>query len=310
MTIPIAVIIPTFRRNAGLEQAVRSAFAQQSCPPFEILIVDNDPDGGAKTCADKLAGEAPDTVKFSYAHEPRPGVANARNMAIDSTSARLIAFLDDDQSATPNWLSGLLSAHKLFPAAVTFGPIETQLPNVTRHHREYFSSFFARKEDRATGYLDYAYGCGNSLLDLDLLPTFRPLFDSSMNEVGGEDDILFREVKRTGGKFAWAADAWAYEHVPEDRATLSYTLKRALAYGQGPVTLARKQSPPNYLLIAFWMAVGLYKMVLNGLIFGALWLFRSEDRATYLDRAARGAGKLLWWQELRFYGAARLRAST
>ncbi|HPE47058.1 MAG TPA: glycosyltransferase family 2 protein [Hyphomonas sp.] len=306
MTATVAVVIPTFRRNEGLALAVRSVFAQQSCGDFELVIVDNDPEGGAKACAEDLAHKAPPHVALSYVHEPNPGVANARNLALASTNARLIAFLDDDQSATPHWLSSLLEAHRQFPASVTFGPIDTLLPEQTRHHRTYFSRFFERHEPIPTGYMTHAYGCGNSLLDLDLLPATRPLFDAAMNEIGGEDDMLFRSVRQTGGTFAWAAEALAYEHVPVERAQLSYTLKRALSYGQGPITLARKQVPPDYLRIVFWMGVGLYKMVVNAIVYSLLWVLRSERRALYLDRAARGAGKLLWWHELRFYGASRL----
>ena len=42
----VAVLIPTYRRNDALADAVRSVFAQTRLPD-EIVIVDNDPQAGA-----------------------------------------------------------------------------------------------------------------------------------------------------------------------------------------------------------------------------------------------------------------------
>ncbi|MCA8901334.1 MAG: glycosyltransferase family 2 protein [Hyphomonas sp.] len=306
MTPSLAVAIPTFRRNAGLEQAIRSVFAQDHATPFELIIADNDPDGGAAELACRLADEAPVHIRVLYAHVPEPGVANARNAALASTEARLIAFLDDDQSASRGWLSALLRCHANFPAAATFGPIDTVLPESVTSHTAYFRQFFCRMDGAGTGYIPRSYGCGNSLLDRDLIPQGEPVFDARMNESGGEDDVLFQRIREAGGQFAWAADALAFEHVPAERARLGYTLKRAVSYGQGPIAHALRQSPINYATVAFWMAVGLYKFAVNVVAYAFLWAVRSDRRADHLDKAARGAGKLVWWKRLNFYGAARL----
>ncbi len=302
----VTVVIPTFRRLDGLRLAVSSVFSQIGCGAFDIIIIDNDPDGGADNLARNLITQAPAGMRLRYFHEPNAGVANARNLAVTHTETRLIAFLDDDQSAPPHWLATLLKCHAQFPAAVTFGPVLAVLPNTAQEHRAYFEGFFSRLNSQATGYTDESYGCGNCLLDLSLLPKARPLFDSVTNETGGEDDLLFKRVRVDKGRFAWCAEAPAYEHVPLERATLKYTLKRAMAYGTGPITQARLATPPNWPLVIGWMGVGVYKVAVNGVIYAAKTLTRADDRAEYLDRTARGFGKLYWWQDRRFYGRARL----
>lgn len=306
MSVFVTVIIPTFRRPDSLARAVRSVFRQSDCPPFELIVADNDPGGGARAGMLELADEAPASVTCRYLHVPEPGVANVRNAALDAASSRLIAFLDDDQSAPDGWLAAFLANARMYPAAVTFGPVDALLPSSDQPHADYLTNFFSRRPDQTTGFSDASFGCGNSLVNLDLIPPARPVFDSRTNETGGEDDLLFGRVRASNGKFAWCAQAPVFEHVPSERATLDYTLKRAIAYGQGPITMARRSTPPNWPLVAGWMVVGVYKVVINGALYVGGWLTGRPDRAHHLDRAARGLGKLIWWQSFQFYGAARL----
>lgn len=302
----ITVVIPTFRRPAELRRAAMSTLAQSFDYAFQLLIVDNDPEGSARQVANELALQAPDRIRVHYVHEPNAGVANARNAAIANVDTRLVAFLDDDQSVPETWLSKLFAFHHHNPAAVTFGPVVTKLPDDTCPHGDYLKAFFAREPEITSGYIDHFYGCGNSMLDLKLIGDQRPLFDTAMNDTGGEDDVLFQNLSERGLRFGWCQEAPAFEHVPLSRATLAYTLKRAFAYGQGPITLARKSTPPQYGKIGMWMAIGAGKAALNGLIYSAYWVVRAPTRARFLDEAVRGAGKVFWWKSLSFYGNGAL----
>jgi succinoglycan biosynthesis protein ExoM len=125
-----------------------------------------------------------------------------------------------------------------------------------------------------------------------------------MNEVGGEDDLLFARIATSKGRFAWAADAPVYEHPLRQRVSLSYTLRRALAYGQGPCTLARKANPPRYGSLLMWMAIGAGKFILHGTIWLGMFIIRHPRRAFQLDKAVRGLGKVLFWVRMKFYGNA------
>ena len=301
-----SVVIPTFRRPDGLDQAARSVFAQTGLGEarFDLVIVDNDPGHSARQVAHRLKADAPDNWHVVLVHEPRPGVANARNAAMDTVRTSLIAFLDDDQSAPRDWLCELLATHERTPAAATFGPVVTALPDGIARHRAYFEDFFARDPGHAEGYLDASYGCGNCLLDRRLLPPLDPLFNPDMNESGGEDDLLFAAIRSTGGRFAWSAGAPVYEHVPAARARLGYTLPRAFSYGQGPCTLARRQRPPRIDKLLMWMGIGAGQTLVYGTVALGMWLTRHPRRADWLDRTVRGLGKVLWFHREDFYGHA------
>jgi hypothetical protein len=127
-------------------------------------------------------------------------------------------------------------------------------------------------------------------------------FSTKANEKGGEDDLLFSSWAEAGATFAWALDARVIEHVSADRTRLVHGLKRAFAYGQGPCETA--WAGRRYGALARHMALGAAQAVLFSV--GAfVALFGSTARAlTLLDRAARGAGKVLWFWEQRFYGEA------
>ena len=304
MSERVSLIIPTQRRLGGLQVAARSVFAQQGVDPsrLELVVVDNDQVPSAQETIDALAAEAPFPVV--YVHEPRAGVANARNAAMSQAQGDLIAFLDDDEEAPPTWLAGLLATRDALEADVVFGPVRGRAPPEIARHRTYLETFFSRLGPAQSGAIEHYYGCGNSLLRRAALPDPQAPFSALRNHIGGEDDLLFGEMKAQGARFGWAAEAWVWEDPVPDRLSLGYTIRRAFAYGQGPSAACAAAKPPNYLGLAYWMTQGLAQAGVFGLLAAFKWLIRAPDFAFTLDRAARGLGKTLWWGpfKIEFYG--------
>ncbi|MEZ6029097.1 MAG: glycosyltransferase family 2 protein [Hyphomonadaceae bacterium] len=302
MTPVVSIVIPTFCRPARAAEAARSALAQVCDTSFEIVLIDNDPDASA--LASLRAINDPRVV---VVHEPRPGVANARNAGLRAARGEFIAFLDDDEIAPEGWLAALLQVQSRYNADVVFGPVRTRLASPPRDHRAYFEQFFARDAGHAEGLIDRFYGCGCSLMRRAALPAAEP-FSIERNEIGGEDDLLFQSMDAAGARFAWAPDAWVWETPEASRVTLAYTLKRAFAYGQGPATQAWTGPKRDIPAIAFWMAVGFAQTLVFGVIAAGSFLGKTRNRAFAYRRFVEGAGKLLWFPVIkpRFYGAARL----
>ena len=302
----ISVIIPTFRRPEGLRRAVLSVMAQggiEGCD-VRLIVCDNSPEASARAVFEQLAEGA--TLPATYVHEPRPGVANARNAAVAVSSAELIAFLDDDEEAPADWLGKLIATQARFDADVVFGPVKARIGDNIARHRDYFTGFFSRFGPDQSEVLPHYYGCGNSLLKASVLAGHEP-FSPAQNDMGGEDDILFTAMKAKGSVMAWAADAPVWEDVPPHRATLEYTLKRGFAYGQGPSHSSGVNG--RWLACAGWMVQGVIQAI-GFAVFGAFsWLIRSDKTAFRLDKAARGLGKLLWFPpfKMKFYGQALLK---
>jgi hypothetical protein len=300
----VTVMIPTQRRLGGLAVAARSVFAQVGVDfaRLELVVVDNDQAPSAQATVAELTGEAPFPVH--YVHEPRPGVAHARNAGMAAARGELIAFLDDDEEAPAGWLAALLAAQARYQADVVFGPVRARAPASVTRHRDYLERFFSREGPAEAGVIDHYYGCGDSLLRRAALPDPVAPFAVERNHIGGEDDMLFGHMRAGGARFAWEPAAWVWEDPVPDRLSLDYTIRRAFAYGQGPSAHCAAASPPDRLGVARWMAVGVVQSALFGLVAGFKWLTRAGDRADWLDRAARGLGKTLWWGpfKIQFYG--------
>jgi succinoglycan biosynthesis protein ExoM len=308
----ITVIVPTFHRPQGALEAVRSVFGQENAPRFEILLVDNDPAQSGAKAADVLTKESP--VPFRYAVESSPGVANARNKAVSLANGAFIAFLDDDEVAKPNWLHDMMAAQVATGADVVFGPIEARLPAKSAQPRAYFKAFFSRLLDGETRLIDEPFGCGNSLLKRDTVLRGPTPFNPSTNETGGEDDLLWHDVRAWGGTFGWAHTAWVYEDVPESRASWSYLSRRSFAYGHYTTGQLWDGTWRAFPKVAFSMARGALQASIMGFACAILWLVRHDRWAWSYDKMMRGLGKVFWFGLFRmsFYGEAaqkKLKAS-
>jgi hypothetical protein len=302
----VAVIVPTLRRPDSLERALRSLFAQTGVADrvSAIVVVDNDPVGSAAATVGTLRSSSP--WPLTYVHAPRPGVATARNAGLAATDAPLIAFLDDDEAASPGWLAALLKARKDTGADAVFGPITGRVPDAANWLKPWLERFFGREGPAHSGLIDAPFGCGNSLMvRATALPGPAP-FDAGTDQSGGEDDALFAALAARGGRFGWAADARVEEFAPAHRATLNYALARAFAYGQGPSQTAA--AAKDWPAVARWMVIGAAQTAVWGAASAALTLIASPKRAEMYDRTVRGAGKLFWMKGLepRFYGAREL----
>lgn len=308
----VSVVMPTFRRPEPLKLAAGSVLAQQGFAggEVELVIVDNDPEASARAAFDELAATADMPLRYVHAHTP--GVGRARNAGMAVATAPLVAFLDDDEEAPPHWLAALVDCQRATGADAVFGPVRGRVPEQVTRHRGYLERFFSREGPAASGPIADYYGCGNSLVVRAALPDPAQPFSTERDHTGGEDDLLFGTMRDRGARFAWAADAWVWEHVPLQRANLDYTLLRAFAYGQGPTAACAAALPrPRWGGVARWMAIGALQTVVFGLAAAFQWIVRAPGRAATLDRAARGLGKLLWFGvfKIEFYGRAAARSA-
>ena len=295
----VSVIIPTFRRPDSFLRAARSVLAQQGVA-FELIAIDNSPEGSALSAFQQIEREA--NIAFCWAHEPKPGVAQARNAALKLASGKLIAWLDDDEEAPSHWLASLVAIRQQTGAQSVFGPVRARAASDAEHVR-FYEALYSRSGPAASGFSPRAYGIGNSLQSRTMFEDES--FDTRADQTGGEDDKLFALWAEAGARIAWAADAWVIEHLTPNRTRVAHGLKRAFAYGQGPCELA--WTARNYVGLARHMIIGAGQAAVYA-VASVVVLAGSTPRALMLlDRAARGAGKVFWFMEQRFYGEALAR---
>ena len=298
----VAVIIPTFRRPDGLKAALDSVL-RQSMQPDEIIIVDNSPEAGARDQVEAVAAE-----RVAYVHAREPGVANARNAAWSATSARFIAFLDDDEIADEHWLEALLETARGQKANIVFGPLRAVAPDTNGLRLHLLNRLYSRVGAASDERLSKPFGCGNSLIDREAFEISETPFLTELNESGGEDDAFFTGLMEQGARFAWSANATAVECVDPGRANWRYLLSRSFAFGQGPSQTCAHLDKPDWMGVAKWMLVGAVQFAIFAPLAAVLSLVSPKHGATFIDKTAQAAGKMFWQDRFapRFYGSAAI----
>jgi len=91
-----SVIIPCRNGERIVAEAVRSALAQSE-PPLEVFVVDD-------ASTDRTAEAAREAGAWVLRLEERKNAGGARNAGIEESRGDVLAFLDADVSAPPDWL--------------------------------------------------------------------------------------------------------------------------------------------------------------------------------------------------------------
>ena len=251
----IKICMLTFRRPAGLADALcglqAQVFGSGPRPEISIVIVDNNHVPYAAAIAQTCVPDFP--WRLSTVHEPKPGIARARNRALDAdpVDVDFIVFMDDDEVPANDWIARLIEAQKTSGAAVVAGPVKPVYPPHTPawiKKGRFFES--ADKDDGAT---ITGAATGNVMIASHAVAADDVRFDERLQTIGGEDTVFFNDLHRAGHHMIWAARAVVWERLDLRRARTAWLMKRWMAYGLSyKIMLEREQPAPavtRYLLL-------------------------------------------------------------
>jgi glycosyltransferase involved in cell wall biosynthesis len=113
----ISAIICTHNRHTYLGAAIDSLLVQDFPDNFEVVVVDNASNDFASSDSSisrtRQAIEARlSNSRLKYVWEPELGLSAARNTGARVARSEILAYLDDDAVAGPNWLRELHSAYQ------------------------------------------------------------------------------------------------------------------------------------------------------------------------------------------------------
>ncbi len=236
MTTEVAVCVCTYRR-ASIAQTLQS-LSGQNLPQgvrMRVIVVDNDETASAQIRIEQTAHSL--GLACLYVHAPSRNIALARNAALDTATEPLIAFIDDDEVATPDWLHHLLQERSRSNVAIVLGPVQAiytagpaWLAKADLHS--------VRPVCRGNGKIDTGYTC-NVLLDRAAMtdPMQAVRFDLALGRSGGEDTVFFGRLHALGCRIACAENAVVLESVSPARASMRWLLPRAFRSGQSHARL-------------------------------------------------------------------------
>ncbi len=290
----VTVAMLTFRREHLLPASI--AELNRACidyPHSELLIVDNDPEGGAEPIVSDLASRSV-TPAIQYVHEPRPGISAARNRALDEADGDVLVFIDDDEVPSEGWLSRLMTIYcDLRPTAVV-GPVRHEFES-TPDPWIVSGEFFIRRRNKSGTHMGEAPS-NNLLLDLAVVRTMGLRFDGRLGLTGGEDSLFTKQLVKSGGTIVWCDEAEVVDQVPQSRANRRWVILRAFRLGNTKprVDLMLADSTRSKAATRARYALhGMVRIAAGGL--RSLWGVAIRSRrhsARGVRTAARGAGML------------------
>ena len=230
----LTVAVLTYLRNAYLAELLPALVEQAGSVAgrarVRILVVDNDPAGGAERTARAVRPAGADSdgagPEIVYVHEPEPGIVAGRNRALDESGReRLLVFIDDDELPRLGWLAALLDARERHGCAAVTGPtppVFETAPDPWVAACGAFDSWEA-----ADGARVRSADTGNLLLDLGRVRALDLRFDPRYGLTGGEDSLFTRRLTLAGEEIRFAAGAVVDKRVPARRARRDWVLRRA-----------------------------------------------------------------------------------
>ena len=219
--------IATHRRPEGLERLLTSLVDQRGAPPFDVIVVDND----VTRSGNQVAVRFFDRLNLSYLVEPVRGLARVRNRAVAAARTPFVAFIDDDEWASPEWLARLAQRANTSGADVVIGPVERIFAEDVPEYIRTCGSFDNLLVADGAIVPWYAARTGNAFIRRDALPNRCAPFLTRFDLTGGEDTNLFKQMIDGGALVVAARDAVVFEHRPLDRANLRWVVRRALRNG-------------------------------------------------------------------------------
>ncbi len=108
-TPTVSVLVCTYDRPDHLARCLES-IAAQTYENFEIVVVQGPPFFGERDATDQVIAPYSGRIKLGQVDEHN--VAKARNQTLRLAAGDIIALIDDDAIAAPNWLRAHVIAHK------------------------------------------------------------------------------------------------------------------------------------------------------------------------------------------------------
>jgi GT2 family glycosyltransferase len=237
------VICSSSCERTGLLQAALNSLTRQTTPPLEILVVvDNN---------DALLGLVPAMQPGIrvFSNDRGRGLSGARNVGVAQARGQVVAFIDDDATAAPDWIERL-SARYQDPHAIAVGgrvvPVWPKSPPSWLPEEFYWvvgCSYRGLPEGVAP--VRNLIGCNMSFRKAvfeKVAPFAEDLGREGTNAAGCEETELCIRVAEAfpDSMILHDPEAMVHHHVAAERLSGGYFRKRCLAEGRSKALMVGK----------------------------------------------------------------------
>lgn len=229
--VRISVVVCTHNNSDLLAKALASLSRQRLDKRlYEVIVVDNNSNDQTRQIVESYP-------EFRYVFEDKLGLSHARNTGIDKARGDIVAFIDDDAEAEPDWVAALLRVYDTVPDAWAAGG--RVLPIWDGQRPEWLSDEFVPAlsirdygvDTRPLDWPNEGMIGTNCSFRREVFSTFGN-FDIKLGRVGPilfsfEEADLQRRLTEAGHQI-YHTNAVVFHHVPPSRMNRKYFSKRAL----------------------------------------------------------------------------------
>lgn len=226
----ISVCICTFQRPELLKRLLTKLSEQNTRGAFtySVVVCDNDAAQTGKSAVEECSSLFETPIR--YCADPRRSIAHARNKVVENATGDAIAFIDDDEFPTPDWLYHLHATLTKYDVDGVLAPVRPHFD--TPPPKWVIKGRFCERPEHETGYVMPWSECrtGNVLFKREIINGVNPVFLPEFGTAGSDVNFFWRMMQK-GHKFIWCNEAAVFEVVPPSRWQRSFMLKRALLRG-------------------------------------------------------------------------------
>ncbi len=221
----VSVVVCCYNAAATLDECLRS-LAKLGYPQYEVIVIDDGSRDGTHTIAEAHG--------MRCIRVPNGGLSRARNLGIEAARGEIVAFIDSDAYADPDWLFYVVTALEEKGAAAVGGPNLSPLQD----------GFTAQCVDQSPGNptcvlvdnerAEHIPGC-NMAFRKEVFGAVG-LFDAAHRAAGDDVDLCWRLLV-ADRKIAYHPSAVVWHHR---RPTVRGYLRQQKGYGFAEAHLQRR----------------------------------------------------------------------
>jgi len=285
----ISVIVCTYKRPVFLKKCLESLLFN-TYENYEIIIVGQ---GADPTPRAVVSDHFRNNPRIKHVHSETVGLSAARNIGCHRAQGHVIAFIDDDANASPEWMEGYVEIfHQIEPMPGMVGGMieplwETQRPNWYPIEREFLLGIYnIGDEIRPFPETDLPIGANFAILrsafekmgGFDERLGFNVKRKHSM--IAGEDSLFALRIREAGYPIYYQPKSKVYHYISSEKLTKNYFLKRHFWEGVTHVAVEACGGTANRRRMRGHLLWNLKKTLMTGAEISKIYFSNNERTST------------------------------
>jgi glycosyltransferase involved in cell wall biosynthesis len=281
----LSIVICTYNRSSWLRECLNSLLPQCKQGLVEVLIIDNNSTDDTRAVAEEFVQRQ---SSFKYVFEKVQGLSHARNRGIKEARGHIVAYIDDDARAHPDWVKAIIRFFDANPGVSgAGGPYNafSSIPIPPWFPKEYGNKSLGSETRKLQS--------GESLSGTNMAFTKSALiefggFDTSIGMNGskvsyGEETNLVTRMRDQGRVIYYCAEMCVDHAILPYKLKLGWLLRSNFSNGYaGVTTFNYKGGVGSYIPHLLWSMAR------------ACWLFVVSEEPYLKTRIYRSMSTLCW----------------